>query len=65
MRLEIYTRDDGLFAWRLKAANGRIVATDGGQGYVNKAECRAMAVAITTGVSGSRGINGPLEVIEL
>lgn len=30
---EVYKRSDGKYAWRLKAGNGEIVATDGGQGY--------------------------------
>ena len=35
MKLEIYRRADGKWAWRLKAGNGQVVATDGGQGYEN------------------------------
>lgn len=46
MKLEIYRRDDGLYAWRLRARNGRIIATDGGQGYVKKKTCRRMAESI-------------------
>lgn len=34
--IEVYRRDDGLWAWRLRAANSQIVATDGAQGYVNR-----------------------------
>ena len=34
---EVYKRHDGKWAWRIKAANGQIVATDGGQGYNNRA----------------------------
>lgn len=35
-RGEFYQRTDMLWAWRLKAANGQIVATDGGQGYEDR-----------------------------
>ena len=34
--LEIYRREDGLYDWRLKAANGEIVATSAGQGYTER-----------------------------
>lgn len=44
----LYTRDDGKWAWNLKV-NGRIVATDGGQGYENEADCRRMADRIIAG----------------
>ena len=29
----LYEREDGRWGWRLKADNGRIIATDGTQGY--------------------------------
>lgn len=35
-RVEIYQREDDRWAWRLVAANGQIIATDGGQGYENR-----------------------------
>lgn len=38
---EIYRRTDGKFAFRVKAGNGEIVATDGGQGYVNRSDARS------------------------
>ncbi|WP_418058465.1 DUF1508 domain-containing protein [Pimelobacter simplex] len=44
----LYTRADGKWAWNLKV-NGRIVATDGGQGYENEADCRRMADRVTGG----------------
>lgn len=34
---EIYKRKDGNWAFRVKASNGQVVATDGGQGYSSKA----------------------------
>jgi len=39
----LYRRADGLWAWRLTADNGEIVATDGGQGYENEGDARTMA----------------------
>jgi uncharacterized protein YegP (UPF0339 family) len=33
---EIYKRSDGLFDWRLRASNGQIIATSGGQGYTER-----------------------------
>lgn len=47
--LDIYRRVDGKFAWRLKAGNGEIIATDGGQGFENLADCRAVARRVVTG----------------
>jgi uncharacterized protein YegP (UPF0339 family) len=45
----LYTRTDGKWAWRLEADNGRIVATDGGQGYENEDDARSMADRIIGG----------------
>lgn len=44
----LYTRADGKWAWRL-TSNGRIIATDGSQGYENESDCRAMADKIIGG----------------
>ena len=33
MHVEIFRRDDGKYAWRVVAANHKVVATDGGQGF--------------------------------
>lgn len=44
----LYQRADKKWAWRL-TVNGRIVATDGGQGYENKADARNMADRIIGG----------------
>ena len=44
----LYARADGKWAWHLEV-NGRIVATDGSQGYDNQGECRAMADRIIGG----------------
>ena len=45
----IYERPDGKWGWRLKADNGNIIATDGGQGYDDQSFCRKMADAIIGG----------------
>jgi uncharacterized protein YegP (UPF0339 family) len=45
----LYTRDDGKWAWRLCADNGKIIATDGGQGYENESDARDMADRIISG----------------
>lgn len=47
--VEIYQRTDGRWAWRLVAANGRIIATDGGQGYENRADAEAIARDVVGG----------------
>lgn len=46
----LYTRTDGKWAWRLVADNGRVIATDGGQGYENEDDARSMADRIVGGV---------------
>lgn len=38
MRFELYKDDKGEYRWRLKAANGAVIATSG-EGYKNKADC--------------------------
>lgn len=43
---EVYKREDGLWAWRLRASNGQIIATDGGQGYVRRIDAAQMASRI-------------------
>lgn len=50
---EVFKRSDGLWAWRLRASNGQIIATDGGQGYSRRRDAVDMAerinVAAVTG----------------
>lgn len=41
--IEVHRRTDGRWAWRLRARNKEIIATDGGQGYENKSDAVAMA----------------------
>lgn len=42
MKVEIYVRRSLLrkrrFGWRLRAENGQVIATDGGQGYEREAD---------------------------
>ncbi len=45
----VYERTDGKWAWRLKADNGDIVATDGSQGYDNETDARSMADRVVGG----------------
>jgi uncharacterized protein YegP (UPF0339 family) len=33
MNIEVYKRTDGKWDWRMRAGNGEIVATSGGQGF--------------------------------
>lgn len=52
--LTIYQREDGKWAWHLKARNGKIIATDGGQGYENRGDCERTATAVVNGDYGTR-----------
>ncbi len=45
----LYQREDEKWAWRLVADNGRIIATDGGQGYEDEDDARDMADRIIGG----------------
>jgi uncharacterized protein YegP (UPF0339 family) len=45
----VYQRKDGLWAWNLKADNGEIIATDGGQGFENVDDARAIVDKILAG----------------
>jgi uncharacterized protein YegP (UPF0339 family) len=49
MKIEVYRRGDGKWAWRVRAANGQVVATDGAQGYSSRADAAAMALRVTGG----------------
>lgn len=44
----LYKRTDGKWAWNL-TVNGNIVATDGGQGYENEDDARAVAERVIQG----------------
>ncbi len=52
---EVYKRSDGKFAFRVKAGNGEAVATDGGQGYSNKADAKSTLEKLMRG-----DYNGPI-----
>jgi uncharacterized protein YegP (UPF0339 family) len=53
--LEIYQRADRRWAWRLRAGNGAIIATDGGQGYEKRADCARIADAVISGMYAEEG----------
>lgn len=42
-RLQVFIRKDGRYAWRKKDGNNQIVATDGGQGFEQRAGAQAAA----------------------
>ena len=46
---ELYKRKDGNWAFRVKASNGQVVATDGGQGYSAKAAARSTLTKLLGG----------------
>jgi uncharacterized protein YegP (UPF0339 family) len=46
---ELYRRTDGRWAWRIRAANGQVVATDGGQGYESKTDARSTLEKVISG----------------
>jgi uncharacterized protein YegP (UPF0339 family) len=48
-KLEVFRREDGLWAWRLYAANGRLLAVDGGNGFDNKADAAMTARELLAG----------------
>lgn len=52
--LTVYQREDDKWAWKLTAPNGRIIATDGGQGYENRGDCERTATAVINGHYGTR-----------
>ncbi len=45
----VVERKDKKWGWELVADNGKIIATDGNQGYENESDCRAMADKIIGG----------------
>lgn len=52
---ELYKRKDGKWAFRVKASNGQVVATDGGQGYSKKSAAQNALVKLLAGE-----YNGPV-----
>ena len=55
---ELYRRDDNKWAFRIKASNGQIVATDGGQGYESKSDAFATLEKMMGG-----GYDGTIEEV--
>jgi uncharacterized protein YegP (UPF0339 family) len=49
LRFEMYKDTRGEFRWRLKARNGKVIAT--GEGYKAKADCRTAIEVIQRGAS--------------
>ncbi len=56
---EVYKRKDGKWAFRVKASNGQVVATDGGQGYSDKTRATE---TVTKLISGQ--YEGPINHVE-
>ncbi|RHA38728.1 YegP family protein [Cellulomonas rhizosphaerae] len=48
-KFEVYERTDGRWAWRLRAGNNLIIATDGGQGYENRETCESLGWGVVSG----------------
>lgn len=46
---EIYKRKDGKWAFRVKASNGEVVATDGGQGYNDRSSAESTLTKLLAG----------------
>lgn len=46
---EIYQRKDGKWAFRVKASNGQVVATDGSQGYSDKSSAQSTLTKLLAG----------------
>jgi uncharacterized protein YegP (UPF0339 family) len=52
---DVYKREDQLWDWRLRASNGAIIATSGGQGYTERNDAlegyeRVRAAMVAEGV---------------
>jgi uncharacterized protein YegP (UPF0339 family) len=56
---EIYKRNDGKWAFRVKASNGEVVATDGGQGYNAKGDAESTLQKLMAGT-----YDGPISVAD-
>jgi len=56
---EVYKRKDGKWAFRVKASNGQVVATDGGQGYSDK---KPATETVTKLIGGQ--YEGPVKHVE-
>jgi hypothetical protein len=47
--LDVYRRHDGLWAWRLRCATGRVVAQSGTEGYRDRAAAAVTAREVLAG----------------
>lgn len=56
---EVFKRKDGKWAWHIKAADGRIVATDGGQGYNTRTDAKATVEKVMAG-----DYTGPIDELD-
>ncbi len=56
---EVYERKDGKWAFRVKASNGQVVATDGSQGYSDKASATSTLTKLLAGE-----YDGPVNVVD-
>lgn len=56
---EIIRRSDGKWGFRVRASNGQIVATDGGQGYSAKASAESTLRKLLAGE-----YDGPITEVE-
>jgi len=52
LKFEVYKDSRGGFRWRLKAGNGKVVATSG-EGYNAKADCRNSIALIKRGAAAA------------
>ena len=52
LKFEVYKDSRGGFRWRLKAGNGKVVATSG-EGYKAKADCRNSIELIKRGAAAA------------
>lgn len=56
MKFTVYKDAAGQFRWRLRAANGRIIA-DSSEGYLSKADCLAGIQLVQTGAPSAQVID--------
>jgi uncharacterized protein YegP (UPF0339 family) len=56
---ELYKRAAGNWGFRVKASNGQQVASDGGQGYSNKADARSTLERLLKGE-----YDGPIDEVD-
>ena len=55
MRFELYRDAQGHWRWRLRAANGNVVA-DSAEGYVHRADCEH-GIALVRGSGGAATVD--------